>query len=331
MASLVAGASLMVDYVLTVAVSISAGVAAIISIPEFAGLRDASGGARASDSSCSSRLMNMRGMKESGQIFAVPTYIYMLVFGVAHRRTGSSVRIIGDIGPIPFNAELVRGRSSSSAASLSVVPAAEGLLVGRGRAHRRRSDLERRAVRSGDRSRRTRRRRSCGWACCSARMFFGISILAHRLQPYPSHDRTVHRAARPRGVRQWAPCSCSCNSRPQRSSCSRRTPRTTGSRVLSSIIAKRRLPTAPAHEPWRPARVLERDHHARGRRCAAAGRVRWAHERADSAVCGRCVHVVHALASRAWCGTTCELREPRWRRSIVLNGVGGGRDARSCC
>src|SRR6476620_1028003 len=37
-ASLVAGASLMVDYVLTVAVSISAGVAAIISIPEFSGL-----------------------------------------------------------------------------------------------------------------------------------------------------------------------------------------------------------------------------------------------------------------------------------------------------
>src|ERR1700704_6826868 len=40
MASLIAGASLMVDYILTVAVSISAGVAAIISIPEFADLRE---------------------------------------------------------------------------------------------------------------------------------------------------------------------------------------------------------------------------------------------------------------------------------------------------
>src|SRR4051812_25192879 len=39
-AGLVAGASLMVDYVLTVAVSISAGVAAIISIPAFSGLAD---------------------------------------------------------------------------------------------------------------------------------------------------------------------------------------------------------------------------------------------------------------------------------------------------
>src|SRR5574341_1884397 len=36
--SLVAGASLLVDYILTVAVSISAGVAAIISIPEFSEL-----------------------------------------------------------------------------------------------------------------------------------------------------------------------------------------------------------------------------------------------------------------------------------------------------
>src|SRR6476659_23300 len=40
MASLVAGASLMVDYILTVAVSISAGVAAIVSIPTFSSLAD---------------------------------------------------------------------------------------------------------------------------------------------------------------------------------------------------------------------------------------------------------------------------------------------------
>ena len=38
--SLVAGASLLVDYILTVAVSISAGVAAIISIPQFDGLAE---------------------------------------------------------------------------------------------------------------------------------------------------------------------------------------------------------------------------------------------------------------------------------------------------
>ena len=47
--SLVAGASLLVDYILTVAVSISAGVAAIISIPEFRGLAEAP---RARSGSC---------------------------------------------------------------------------------------------------------------------------------------------------------------------------------------------------------------------------------------------------------------------------------------
>src|SRR5258706_8172954 len=48
LASLVAGASLMVDYVLTVAVSISAGVAALLSLSPFANLREprrAGGGA----------------------------------------------------------------------------------------------------------------------------------------------------------------------------------------------------------------------------------------------------------------------------------------------
>ena len=46
--ALVAGASLLVDYILTVAVSISAGVAAIISIPQFAEPREASRRGRAS-------------------------------------------------------------------------------------------------------------------------------------------------------------------------------------------------------------------------------------------------------------------------------------------
>src|SRR6185503_4144853 len=39
-AGLIAGASLMVDYILTVAVSISAGVAAIVSIPQFESLAE---------------------------------------------------------------------------------------------------------------------------------------------------------------------------------------------------------------------------------------------------------------------------------------------------
>src|SRR5436190_1402605 len=78
--SLIAGASLLVDYVLTVAVSISSGVAAVISIPRFRGLE-------------SERvalclvlvgvvtIANLRGVKESGKIFAVPTYVYIMSLG----------------------------------------------------------------------------------------------------------------------------------------------------------------------------------------------------------------------------------------------------------
>ena len=74
--SLVAGASLLVDYILTVAVSISAGVAAITSaFPElrpervllclgFVALM---------------MFANLRGLKESGRLFAGPTYLYMIM------------------------------------------------------------------------------------------------------------------------------------------------------------------------------------------------------------------------------------------------------------
>src|SRR5439155_3172520 len=67
--SLIAGASLLVDYILTVAVSISAGVAAIVSLPQFQSLVD-------------QRVLigliligvitvaNLRGVKESGRVFA---------------------------------------------------------------------------------------------------------------------------------------------------------------------------------------------------------------------------------------------------------------------
>ena len=77
-ASLVAGSSLFVDYILTVAVSTAAGVAAITSaIPElhdfkvymaigFVGLLT---------------LGNLRGIRESGTIFAIPTYFFIFVFG----------------------------------------------------------------------------------------------------------------------------------------------------------------------------------------------------------------------------------------------------------
>ncbi len=73
--SLVAGASLVVDYVLTVAVSTAAGVAAIVSaFPELGDYRiEMAVGAVAVLT-----LANLRGIRESGSLFAIPAYFFVV-------------------------------------------------------------------------------------------------------------------------------------------------------------------------------------------------------------------------------------------------------------
>jgi len=75
---LVAAASLMIDYVLTVSVSVAAGVAAITSaFPALFPYRVTLGVA------CIAVIAfgNLRGVRESGRIFAVPTYLFIFTFG----------------------------------------------------------------------------------------------------------------------------------------------------------------------------------------------------------------------------------------------------------
>jgi amino acid transporter len=77
--ALVAGASLLIDYVLTVAVSVSAGVFAITSaVKPLAEHRVELGLALI----VLVTVGNLRGIKEAGQIFAIPTYVYMLILGL---------------------------------------------------------------------------------------------------------------------------------------------------------------------------------------------------------------------------------------------------------
>jgi amino acid transporter len=73
--ALTAGAALMTDYVLTVAVSIAAAVAAIISaFPELHTHRVLIG----IGFILLVTMLNLRGIRESGSIFAVPTYLFIL-------------------------------------------------------------------------------------------------------------------------------------------------------------------------------------------------------------------------------------------------------------
>ncbi|WP_436842588.1 APC family permease [Streptomyces flaveolus] len=94
-ASLTAASALLVDYVLTVAVSVVAGVAAITSAAP-------SLGKYAVELSVAAvavlTLMNLRGVKESGRVFAIPTYgfvlgVYMMfAFSAARLATGETIR-----------------------------------------------------------------------------------------------------------------------------------------------------------------------------------------------------------------------------------------------
>jgi amino acid transporter len=77
--ALVAGASLLVDYILTVAVSVSAGVAAITSA--FPALRPERVEICLGFIAIMT-LANLRGMKESGRLFAGPTYVYIVSLGL---------------------------------------------------------------------------------------------------------------------------------------------------------------------------------------------------------------------------------------------------------
>ncbi len=78
-ASLVAGAALLTDYILTVAVSTSSGVAQIVSaFPDLGPYRVwIAVGVIALVT-----LVNLRGVRESGTIFAIPTFFFLLVMAI---------------------------------------------------------------------------------------------------------------------------------------------------------------------------------------------------------------------------------------------------------
>ncbi|MCU1428936.1 MAG: amino acid/polyamine/organocation transporter, superfamily [Actinomycetia bacterium] len=186
-ASLVAGASLMVDYVLTVAVSISAGVAAIVSIPEFAGLRNHRVEVGLALIALIT-LLNMRGVKEAGRVFAVPTYVYMAVLG-ALIAYGLARSYFGHIAPVPYDAKLFEG-ARESGGTLGLFLLLKGFSSGAVAL----TGVE--AISNGVPSFRRPESKNAAatlvWmGVLLGGLFFSVSVLAHRLHPYPSHNRTV--------------------------------------------------------------------------------------------------------------------------------------------
>jgi amino acid transporter len=77
-AGLVAAGALLIDYVLTVSVSVAAGVAALTSaVPWLLTHRVLLGVAF----TAAIAYANLRGVRESGRVFAVPTYLFIVTFG----------------------------------------------------------------------------------------------------------------------------------------------------------------------------------------------------------------------------------------------------------
>ena len=183
--SLVAGASMLVDYILTVAVSVSAGVAAIVSA--FQNL------APYRVELCVGfivvvTLANLRGIKESGALFAPPTYLYVLSL--------ASLIIVGlykvyfqDLGPIDhsdaYAQELLSGQKtltlffflkafSSGAVALTGIEAvADGVPA-----------FEKPEAKNAS--------KTLMWmAVILGTSFLGLSMLAQKIQPIKDHEGEI--------------------------------------------------------------------------------------------------------------------------------------------
>jgi amino acid transporter len=185
--SLVAGASLLVDYILTVAVSVSAGVAAITSA--FPVLRPE----RVEICLGFIAIMtiaNLRGLKESGRLFAGPTYVY--VVSLALLIVVGLIRVVtGHLDPLPPNTEAIdeltgggelagltvllflRAFSSGAVALTGIEAISNGVPAFKKPESR---NASRTLILMGT---------------ILGSFFFGISVLAHQLRPTPSDGETL--------------------------------------------------------------------------------------------------------------------------------------------
>ena len=147
---LIAAAALLIDYVMTVAVSTASAIGQIVSVvPELDPVKIEI----AVSVIALITIANLRGLRESGNIFAVPTYAFvglallMVGLGLVNIVTGTAHPIV-----TPERGAARRGGAVD-------LPAAQGVRRRLRGADRRRGDRERRARRSSRPRRRTRRTR----------------------------------------------------------------------------------------------------------------------------------------------------------------------------
>jgi amino acid transporter len=179
--ALVASAALLIDYVLTVAVSIAAGVAAITSaFPDWHINRVELTLAFV----VVLMLANLRGIRESGRIFALPTYFFvvtilsLIAFGVFRVLTGN-VQPVTTVSPLAVSPQpmtlflLLTAFSNGCTAMTGVEAVSDGVPAFRPPESRNAAVT------------------LLTMAILSITMFIGISTLSHAYQIVPSEQETV--------------------------------------------------------------------------------------------------------------------------------------------
>jgi amino acid transporter len=186
--SLVAAGSMLTDYILTVAVSISAGVAAITSaVPELREHRVGLGLALIGLIT----LANLRGLKEAGTIFAAPTYLYILslggliLYGLFRSFTGS-------LDPLPVNEEHLAAFTPASGALAGVTIIALMRAFSSGAVALTGVEAISIAVPAfKPPAAKNAAKTLVAMITILGTFFFGISVLAHRVRPTLSEDETI--------------------------------------------------------------------------------------------------------------------------------------------
>lgn len=181
-AAQIAGAALLTDYILTVAVSISSGVAQIASaFPDLLPFRVE----MALLVILIMTLVNLRGVKESGTVFAIPTYFFLgamlltLVVGMYRYFTGT-LGVVTGVEMVETGAVqaltlflILRAFSSGSAALTGIEAISNGITAFKEpRSHNAAVTLQ--------------------WMSgILITVFLSISFLAHQIQALPSEAETV--------------------------------------------------------------------------------------------------------------------------------------------
>jgi len=180
---LTAAAALMIDYVLTVSVSVAAGVAAVTSaVPSLFPHRELLG----LMAILLVMIVNLRGIRESGRIFSVPTYLFigaifvMLAVGLAQFLLGRSGQMAAGQGGNPVPAVegltlflLLRAFSSGCTALTGIETISNGVSAFK------RPESKNAAL------------TMVGMATILGTMFLGISALAYHFGIFPKEDETV--------------------------------------------------------------------------------------------------------------------------------------------